>query len=432
MHCFRKSICMMLVFFLIMQVGLLPVKAAEPETSGNEDPAFLKYEEAQIEAALPAEETEPLAEANVESEEEAQLLEETVPEETLPEETLPAETIPEESVPEETVPDASVPEETVPEESIPEETISEEEPEDAVPLYFQTDYPDTRYGSSTIAKSGCSITALAMVATYLTNHEYLPDELARYFGGHGDNNMARLEYGCEAMQLPYEKNHNWHVTRQALWDGKIAIVLMNKKSIFTESQHFVVLTGVTEDGRFLVHDPYKPNYELWNLKEGFANGFTDSQIVNGFSGAWVFDKREMPEDPFLYYEEELDRNHSRYTDVALTESEIDLIASLVWAEARGESLEGQQAVAEVVLNRLVSGNFSNTVRGIILAEGQFRSLPHLKDAQPHQAQYDAVEAALYGPNILPIEVVYFATYQMNPNVWGTIGNHIFCYPESST
>ena len=47
-----------------------------------------------------------------------------------------------------------------------------------VPLYFQTDYPDALYGEGTVATDGCGITSLAMVATALTGHTYLPDELA--------------------------------------------------------------------------------------------------------------------------------------------------------------------------------------------------------------------------------------------------------------
>ena len=34
-----------------------------------------------------------------------------------------------------------------------------------IPLYYQTDYPDMRYGAGSIATSGCSVTSLAMVAT---------------------------------------------------------------------------------------------------------------------------------------------------------------------------------------------------------------------------------------------------------------------------
>ena len=49
---------------------------------------------------------------------------------------------------------------------------------DTVPQYFQTDYPDVRYGTGTIADSGCNMTALAMVASYMTDHVYYPDEIA--------------------------------------------------------------------------------------------------------------------------------------------------------------------------------------------------------------------------------------------------------------
>ena len=42
-------------------------------------------------------------------------------------------------------------------------------------------------------------------------------------------------------------------------------------------------------------------------------------------------------------------------------------------------------------------------------------------------QYEAIERAIYGPYILPKEVVYFATKPTNSNVWGQIGGHIFCY-----
>jgi hypothetical protein len=61
-------------------------------------------------------------------------------------------------------------------------------------------------------------------------------------------------------------------------------------------------------------------------------------------------------------------------------------------------------VAEVVLNRMASPDFGNTLNGVIYAEGQFRSVPYLEDAEPHQAQYEAIERAIYGPYILPEDV----------------------------
>ena len=108
---------------------------------------------------------------------------------------------------------------------------------------------------------------------------------------------------------------------------------------------------------------------------------------------------------------------------------MDLLAKVVWVEAQGESFEGQQAVAEVALNRLVSPDFPDTLYDVIYAEGQFRSAPFLEDATPWQVQYEAIEAALYGPNVLPMDVMYFAQQPTNDNVWGKIGGHVFCYQE---
>ena len=313
----------------------------------------------------------------------------------------------------------------------PEESSREQLETETVPLYFQEDYPNTRYAGGTVATSGCSITSLAMVATYMTGHEYLPDELARYFGGRAENHMERLEIGSDTLQLPYEKNTNWHTTLEALWDGKIAIVLVNEKTHFTQSQHFLVLTGVTSAGKVLVNDSAFSNYSHWALTDGFVNGFDPDDIMIGFEGAWVYDKSAMPEDPVLYYEPKPIHDETRYPDVHLTLEEEDLLAKLIWAEARGECADGQQAVAEVVLNRMVSEDFADSLEAVICGDGQFRGASFMKDALPAQAQYDAIENALYGPNILPMDVFYFATWKTNDNVWGQIEDHIFCYAEKA-
>lgn len=351
----------------------------------------------------------------------------TEPVETAPVETVPAETEPVEESGSTESDDAEV--ETIPALDalpMPEEPVVYTPTITEVPLYFQTDYPNNMYGSGTIANNGCSIACLAMVATYMTDHEYLPDELARYFGGAAENNIARLEIGAETMQLAWEELENIHMAMAALEEGKVVVMLMESTSAFTENQHFVVLTGINEEGRIMVNDPYEPNYEKWDLKRGFEEGFTEYEICRGFSGAWAFDKSAMPKEPYLYYEEDL-RGEPRYPDIQLTQEDRDLLARVIWAEARGECEEGQQAVAEVVLNRMASEKFGNTLNGIIYAEGQFRSVPFLKDAEPYQSQYEAIERALYGPYVLPEDVVHFATFRTNDNVWGQIGRHIFCY-----
>ena len=119
---------------------------------------------------------------------------------------------------------------------------------------------------------------------------------------------------------------------------------------------------------------------------------------------------------------------SRYACIYLTDEDVDLLARIIWLEARGECFEGQQAVAEVVFNRMLSGDFPDTLYGVIYEEGQFSTANRVGQATPGETQYRAIYEALTGPNILPLEVVFFATTAENDNVWGSIGGHTFCYP----
>ena len=337
-------------------------------------------------------------------------------------ETEPVQTEPPETVPPETLPPETLPPETVP-------VTQPTEPKvvyDTVPLLFMTDYPEIRYGLGTMATSGSNVASLAMVASYLTGHEYTPDVLLECFADYIGNNMQWLEYAADQLQLPWEKAENFHVAKQALQEGKVVITLLGENSIFTQTQHFIVLTGINDAGRILVNDPFEDHYTQWNLKQGLAEGFPDKSIITGYKGSWIFDPEAMPEEPFIY-KMEPNTDTFRYAAVELTEEEIDMMAKLICMEAQSEPFEGQQAIAEVIFNRLIAGNFQSSVASVIQAEGQFKSSDRLYLAKPTHIQYKAIERALYGPYVLPKEVVFFASYPVNDDVWGTIGNHTFCY-----
>lgn len=337
----------------------------------------------------------------------------------------PAATEAPEQVTEATVPPQTEPAQTIPPETVPEE-ITERIQYEQIPLYDQTQYPDIRYRRGTLASNGSNITSLAMVASYLTGYEYLPDELAACFADFIGNSMQWLEHASDALQLPWKRAENIDVAIQALRDGKIAIVLMNEKSVFMQAQHYIVFTGMSEDGKILVHDPYSPNYSKWNLKDLLKKGFERKDLSGKYSGAWIYDPQAMPEEPFHYVKPE-NTDEFRYPGVELTQEEKDLMAQLLCSEAESEPFEGQQAIAEVILNRLVADNFQSTIKSVIYAEGQFPSVSNLYLAQPTHTQYEAIERALYGPYVVPIDVVFFSKFAVNDNVWGTIGSHTFCY-----
>lgn len=124
---------------------------------------------------------------------------------------------------------------------------------------------------------------------------------------------------------------------------------------------------------------------------------------------------------------ELKKPVDRYSEITMSDEELGELAEIIYHEARGESFEGQQAVAEVVFNRVIADNFPGTVHEAIHQKKQFSTARMLGTAEPWQEQYDAINAALYGPSILPEDVVFFSRDGENDKVWGTIGGHVFCY-----
>ena len=321
------------------------------------------------------------------------------------------------------------PTETQPPETVP-ETTAPEQPDrihyDAVPNFYETDYPEIRYGTGSFAENGSGITSVAMVASYLTGYEYRPDQLAQWFSCYTGNQIQTLEHISEELRLPCQRAENFHVARQALRDGKLVIALMGSQSVFTSGQHFIVLTGINEAGKITVNDPNRNNYELWNLQKSFAEGFREGDILCGYSAAWIYDPAQMPEEPFRY-EDPAPAEGPRYPDLTVSDEDTELLAKLIWAEAQGEPFEGQQAIAEVVINRVAADNFPGNIHDVLYAPDQFKAIGKVYASKPTHVQYEAIRRALYGPHVVPEDVVFFSTGAVNGNVWGTIGHHTFCH-----
>jgi spore germination cell wall hydrolase CwlJ-like protein len=125
---------------------------------------------------------------------------------------------------------------------------------------------------------------------------------------------------------------------------------------------------------------------------------------------------------------------SRYADLEISEDDRYTLACLVYHEARGEPFEGQVAVIEVVLNRMLSPLFPDTVEEVVFQKygdvWQFSPAPYLWTAEPSETQYEAVETAIYSTeNVLPVETVFFSGTPYNDNIVAIIGGHYFCAIE---
>ena len=116
----------------------------------------------------------------------------------------------------------------------------------------------------------------------------------------------------------------------------------------------------------------------------------------------------------------------------LSQEEIDLLARLVAAEARGESYEGQVAVAAVVLNRIESPLFPSTVKEIVYQPRQFQPVDDGSiNIAPTEESYRAVRDALRGRDPSQGALFFFNPAKANsPYLWARpltvwIGGHRF-------
>lgn len=140
----------------------------------------------------------------------------------------------------------------------------------------------------------------------------------------------------------------------------------------------------------------------------------------------------------LFVENIFKKSNKKYSSITYAKStnstsDVQLMARAINGEARGELYEGQVAVGAVILNRVKSSQFPNTIAGVIYQKGAFTAV---SDGQinltPNQTAYNAARDALNG-----WDPSYGSIYYFNPStatnawIWSrphvvTIGKHRFC------
>ena len=169
-----------------------------------------------------------------------------------------------------------------------------------IPQYFQTMYT-TPFASGTIRSSGCGITSLAMIATYLYDIPVYPDMLTLDY--RKDNPASVLERIVteDYLDIRMDKYYGMDAETEldkAMANGNPVILLYYAPSIFTNGGHFVVCAGMTEDGRYIINDPNLENLYRTEYVDEYMNGFTREQILYGLVGTYVFDnKADFDGDP---------------------------------------------------------------------------------------------------------------------------------------
>ena len=134
----------------------------------------------------------------------------------------------------------------------------------------------------------------------------------------------------------------------------------------------------------------------------------------------------------LLTQEEKDKATWNYN---VSDKELLMLQKIVMAEAEGEPYEGKIAVANVVLNRLRSANYPDTIEGVIYQKYQFSPVANgrMDRVTPNEDTIRAVNEAMNGRKEVPDETLYFLSLTLADDLTvhrsqikvTTIGNHTF-------
>lgn len=119
------------------------------------------------------------------------------------------------------------------------------------------------------------------------------------------------------------------------------------------------------------------------------------------------------------------------TEFNISSTELNLLYKCVQSESGNQPHMGKVAVVNVILNRVKSPKFPNTITGVIYAKNQFQVVSNgaINRVVPTESTINAVQAALNGEKSVDDDVLYFATPTCNFGNWAIfdkqIGGHYF-------
>lgn len=263
--------------------------------------------------------------------------------------------------------------------------------------------------------------------------------------------IGYLETGMVGDFLGYEGEWSYiavgdlygYVNSQYILTGDLAAEFADKNNydIDAFSYYEAVEEDVySEDEEYEGADSYYADDDALDAGEAYED-LEDSDIEQGDSDTEeAYEESDDTEETEEAYEEEDSEDDGdtaietiNRDSIAFTEEDITLIAAVVALEAGNECYEGQLAVANVVINRLNSGYWGNTIEGVVYAQNQFEVVntsafaAYIANGASGLSLQAALEAA-GGTNNIGDYMSFRPTYFLNSmsfDNYTIIGNHIF-------
>ena len=180
--------------------------------------------------------------------------------------------------------------------------ITEEEMSQVIPLFQQWDkrWGYVKYGSNIIAIAGCGPTCMSMVYTGLTEQSDMsPAQMANfcmendYYTEDSGTSWSFMKNGAEKLGLSVEQiplsETQVKEKLKAQEASKVGqpLICSMKPGDFTTSGHFIVLRGISEDGKVLLNDP--------NSRENSEKEWDFDVVFNQIKAIWAYSYNKQEE-----------------------------------------------------------------------------------------------------------------------------------------
>lgn len=116
------------------------------------------------------------------------------------------------------------------------------------------------------------------------------------------------------------------------------------------------------------------------------------------------------------------------TTKSYSDEDLTILTRVIYGEASGQSWDFQVAVGSVVLNRVKSNKFPNTIKGVVFQRGQYAcTWDGNYNKTPNEQAKKVARYLLENGSQLPSYVLFQAEFLQGRGVYKKMGNTYFCY-----
>lgn len=210
-----------------------------------------------------------------------------------------------------------------------------------------------------------------------------------------------------------KKIPNWKIKRQEQIEMRIIIFLFVLSLLFGAYALGSTVMFMKIQGKEVY------NSELQKKDVGLYAGITNIDFEN-----YKF-VEVVPEEKEIVTSSEFESGETRFTH-----EEYELLAKLIYRETGNQGWDCMVACGSVVMNRLNSSKYPNTIKAVIFQKGQYsvtKNRTRFYNTVPSEDAYMVAELILNEGSQIPENVLYQSQSKLGSGVWKVINGEVYSY-----